>query len=72
MWSLLVQDPTCAKVSVSGHLKQVPLDLLATAEKLLFARHPAMQDWPKGHAFHMWGPCMLHPGCGFWELEKLV
>eukprot|EP00884_Botryococcus_braunii_P008723 jgi/Botrbrau1/17852/Bobra.0127s0092.1 len=48
------EDPTCAKVSASGTLKKVPPQDLALAEDLLLQRHPAMRDWPAGHAFHVY------------------
>jgi Pyridoxamine 5'-phosphate oxidase len=52
----LTQDPTCAKVSASGHLEKVDAAELGKAEELLFQRHPAMRDWPPGHAFNVYVP----------------
>lgn len=46
-----MQDPTCAKLSISGRMRRVPKRGLEEAERLLFARHPAMRDWPAGHQF---------------------
>lgn len=45
------QDPTCAKVSLSGVMSPVPEDRLEEAERMLFSRHPAMKSWPVGHHF---------------------
>ena len=41
-----VQDPTCAKVSISGRMRVVPKQGLREAEEMLFQRHPQMRDWP--------------------------
>ncbi len=49
MWLCMVQDPTCAKVSISGAMAQVPEDGVHEARELLFSRHPQMQGRPKGH-----------------------
>ena len=46
-----MQDPTCAKVSISGAMSPVPEEGLEEAEHLLFSRHPAMKTWPVGHHF---------------------
>lgn len=46
------QDPNCAKVALSGEV--LPLQSEAAVQEakgMLFARHPAMADWPAGHAF---------------------
>jgi hypothetical protein len=49
------QDPTCAKVSITGALAPVPAGAAAEeAAALLFARHPAMRAWPPGHGFRPW------------------
>ena len=45
------EDPTCAKLSVSGKLEPVEEDALQEAESLLFSRHEAMRSWPTGHQF---------------------
>jgi hypothetical protein len=47
------EDPTCAKLTLSGQLEPVPADDQEEAAALLFARHPQMRDWPAGHAFRM-------------------
>lgn len=51
---LLVQDPSCAKVSLSGELRRVPAEGRAEAARLLFSRHPAMRGWPASHAFALY------------------
>lgn len=43
---LCMQDPTCAKVSISGRMGVVPAEGLEEAEDMLFQRHPQMRDWP--------------------------
>lgn len=43
-----LQDPTCAKVSISGRMGVVAGDALPEAERLLFQRHPQMRGWPVG------------------------
>lgn len=48
-----LQDPTCAKISISGRLTPVKKGQLAEAEDLLFTRHPAMRDWPADHGFRV-------------------
>lgn len=49
-----MQDPTCAKVSISGTMAEVPEKLFCEAKALLFSRHPQMQGWPKGHDFRVY------------------
>ncbi len=49
----MLQDPTCAKVSLTGTMKVVRGKALPEAERLLFARHPAMRNWPADHGFQM-------------------
>ncbi|KAL4431947.1 hypothetical protein ABPG77_000214 [Micractinium sp. CCAP 211/92] len=48
------EDPTCAKISITGRLEPVPEAGLEEAQQLLFARHPQMADWPAGHAFRIY------------------
>ncbi|GAB4823383.1 hypothetical protein N2152v2_010429 [Parachlorella kessleri] len=48
------EDPTCAKLSISGEMQKVPSEQLDEAEELLFSRHPAMKDWPADHKFEMY------------------
>ena len=50
----MVQDPTCAKVSISGTMVEVPEDEVNEAGELLFSRHPQMRGWPKGHNFRIY------------------
>jgi Pyridoxamine 5'-phosphate oxidase len=45
------QDPTCAKVSLSGKVVEVVGEAAAEAKAMLFSRHPAMATWPTGHDF---------------------
>ena len=48
------EDPTCAKLSVTGALEFVPEEEVEEAKHLLFARHPDMAGWPAGHAFKVY------------------
>ncbi|KAL4859048.1 hypothetical protein ACK3TF_000832 [Chlorella vulgaris] len=48
------EDPTCAKLSISGNLQPLPEEQLEEAERLLFTRHPAMRNRPAGHAFQIY------------------
>ncbi|PSC73110.1 CREG1 [Micractinium conductrix] len=48
------EDPTCAKLSISGRLEPVPEEGQQEAQALLFPRHPHMRDWPSGHAFRVY------------------
>ena len=45
------QDPTCAKVSITGRMLPVPSSELPLAEQMLFSRHPVMRTWPDDHSF---------------------
>jgi len=45
------QDPTCAKVSITGRMRPVPEDDWPLAERILFSRHPKMRSWPADHGF---------------------
>ena len=47
----MLQDPTCAKVSISGRMGLLSGEGLRAARELLFSRHPDMRGWPKGHKF---------------------
>lgn len=47
------EEPTCAKLTVSGSLRRVPEEGHAEAEALLFPRHPAMREWPASHQFSL-------------------
>ena len=48
---MIVQDPTCAKVSITGRMLPVPAAELPLAEQMLFSRHPVMRTWPADHGF---------------------
>eukprot|EP00208_Stichococcus_sp_RCC1054_P006725 CAMPEP_0206141792 /NCGR_PEP_ID=MMETSP1473-20131121/14135_1 /ASSEMBLY_ACC=CAM_ASM_001109 /TAXON_ID=1461547 /ORGANISM="Stichococcus sp, Strain RCC1054" /LENGTH=211 /DNA_ID=CAMNT_0053536487 /DNA_START=99 /DNA_END=734 /DNA_ORIENTATION=+ len=48
------EDPTCAKVSITGEVAPVPKAQLREAEDLMFQRHPAMRQWPKDHGFQLY------------------
>lgn len=48
------EDPTCAKLSITGRLELVPEAGIEEARQLLFARHPQMADWPAGHSFRIY------------------
>ena len=52
------ENPTCARLIVSGRLTLVPAANSSTAIKYLYARHPEMEDWAQGHHFL---PFWLHP-----------
>jgi len=43
------EDPTCAKLSLHGRVSEAPN--AAAAREALFAKHPAMRTWPRGHKF---------------------
>lgn len=45
------EDPTCAKISISGSLDPVAEQDIEYAQLMLFSRHPAMKQWPQGHQF---------------------
>lgn len=45
------EDPTCAKLTLSGRMRPVPDDRLPHARAALFTRHPQMASWPAGHHF---------------------
>lgn len=53
MMGVVKQDPTCAKVALTGPVDLVPASGQREAAELLFARHPAMKLWPSGHDFRM-------------------
>lgn len=47
------QDPRCAKLIISGRImKPNSPSEYDLAMKSLFARHPVMKTWPKGHNFY--------------------
>ncbi|KAH7285484.1 hypothetical protein KP509_33G030500 [Ceratopteris richardii] len=49
-----VEDPTCAKITLSGqiHLLDKDAQALEFAALALFSKHPEMKDWPKDHNFN--------------------
>jgi len=47
------EDPRCAKITLSGTMKKSSGIDIALGKTVLFARHPQMQTWPKGHNFEV-------------------
>ena len=48
----LLQDPTCAKITVRGEMQHIAsADEAEAAAAALFSRHAAMQQWPADHGF---------------------
>ena len=45
------EDPRCAKLTVSGTMTKAMGDDIALGKAALFAKHPAMKQWPVGHGF---------------------
>ncbi|KAJ4826436.1 hypothetical protein Tsubulata_013629, partial [Turnera subulata] len=47
------ENPTCAKITLTGKLKVLERDSKEAelAQRVLFAKHPEMKRWPKGHNF---------------------
>ncbi|WCJ20898.1 Pyridoxamine 5'-phosphate oxidase family protein [Euphorbia peplus] len=47
------ENPTCAKLTLTGKLKVVPENSKEAkyAKNALFAKHPEMAGWPKNHEF---------------------
>ena len=48
------QDPTCAKVSLTGKLLRVPAEAADEAARTMFSRHPEMRGWPASHKFALY------------------
>jgi len=48
---VVLQDPTCAKVTLLGRMAPIPNSQLGEAQRMLFERHPAMEAWPADHRF---------------------
>eukprot|EP00877_Chromochloris_zofingiensis_P004915 jgi/Chrzof1/14424/Cz09g02120.t1 len=48
------EDPTCAKLSISGNMQLVPESEQSTVKQMLFSRHPAMAKWPADHQFTLY------------------
>lgn len=53
--SLDPEDPRCARVTLSGKVKNVKVGTHEEefARKAMFTRHPVMETWPKDHDFHL-------------------
>ncbi|KAL2933108.1 Protein CREG1 [Bienertia sinuspersici] len=49
------ENPTCAKITLTGKLKLVDVDSKEAefARSALFAKHPEMKDWPESHNFQV-------------------
>ncbi|GJV63410.1 protein CREG1 [Tanacetum coccineum] len=49
------ENPTCAKITLTGKLNQVDAksEEAASARTALFAKHAEMKDWPKDHNFQV-------------------
>ncbi|KAG2448849.1 hypothetical protein HYH02_006200 [Chlamydomonas schloesseri] len=45
------EDPACARATFVGRVLRVPEQDRSMAQTAMFARHPAMADWPTGHQF---------------------
>lgn len=48
------ESPACAKLTLSGQMKQVEEEELDFAREALFSKHDEMQYWPKGHHFQFY------------------
>uniref|UniRef100_M4BWT2 CREG-like beta-barrel domain-containing protein n=1 Tax=Hyaloperonospora arabidopsidis (strain Emoy2) TaxID=559515 RepID=M4BWT2_HYAAE len=46
-----VEDPTCWKLTMIGHIVPVSGTQRFDAEKALFSKHPQMKHWPPTHGF---------------------
>ncbi|ELT96438.1 hypothetical protein CAPTEDRAFT_152010 [Capitella teleta] len=59
------EEPLCARLTLFGKMEPVKNSAeLKLAKRFLFTRHPAMQNWPKGHgwlvhALRISGVCLL-------------
>lgn len=49
-----VQDPQCAKITLSGTFSLADESELDTALTALYFRHPSMANWPAWHGFEVW------------------
>ncbi|XP_026421547.1 protein CREG1-like [Papaver somniferum] len=49
------ENPTCAKLTLTGKFKLVDVNSkeASFAKDALFAKHPEMKGWPKGHDFQI-------------------
>mmetsp|Transcript_8710 Transcript_8710/g.32131 ORF Transcript_8710/g.32131 Transcript_8710/m.32131 type:complete len:165 (+) Transcript_8710:285-779(+) len=48
------EDPTCAKLTLTGQMVLVGETEQEDAQAALFSRHPEMRTWPAGHDFQFW------------------
>ena len=49
------ENPTCARAVFTGNfVKVTDLEELVSAKESLYARHPMMKAWPKGHDFQVY------------------
>jgi hypothetical protein len=47
------EDPRCAKITLTGTMRRSTGIDMSLGKAALFARHPQMQTWPKGHGFEV-------------------
>jgi hypothetical protein len=47
------EDPRCAKITLTGTMTRLAGKDMSLGKASLFARHPQMQTWPKGHGFEV-------------------
>eukprot|EP00931_Biecheleriopsis_adriatica_P116383 TRINITY_DN92025_c0_g1_i1.p1 TRINITY_DN92025_c0_g1~~TRINITY_DN92025_c0_g1_i1.p1 ORF type:complete len:491 (+),score=62.64 TRINITY_DN92025_c0_g1_i1:15-1487(+) len=52
-WHLDPEDPRCARITLSGIVKRLVGADADLGRQALFARHPQMEMWPKGHHFQV-------------------
>ena len=48
------EDPTCARIILTGSVKVVTGSDIDMARKFLFSKHPAMAKWPAEHGFRVY------------------
>lgn len=48
-----MEDPRCAKLTLSGKMTALSGDEEARGKAALFARHPHMESWPASHGFRV-------------------
>ena len=46
-----VEDPRCAKITITGKMAMLEGDAERRGKAALFARHPQMKNWPESHGF---------------------
>ena len=49
--NLDVEDPRCAKITITGKMAMLEGDAERRGKAALFARHPQMKNWPESHGF---------------------